>query len=119
MKKLNLPPIYEALITDCSDGNFDPHFSSKKEVSQRLKALFKKLNSNSSSVIQTEQVHGTKVVRVGKKDMGSTIPVADGMVTNEAGIWLMLRLADCFPIMLFDEKNNAIGLLHSGWRGTV
>jgi copper oxidase (laccase) domain-containing protein len=29
----------------------------------------------------------------------------------------MVKVADCHQIALYDPKNNAIGLLHVGWRG--
>ena len=39
-------------------------------------------------------------------------------MTNEPDILLMLMFADCVPIYVFDPVNRAIGLIHSGWKGT-
>ncbi len=44
---------------------------------------------------------------------------ADGMVTNQPGVPLMMRFADCTPIVLVDPVHHAIGIAHAGWRGTV
>lgn len=43
----------------------------------------------------------------------------DGLVTNEPGICLVTSYADCVPLYFVDPVHRAIGLTHSGWRGTV
>ena len=43
----------------------------------------------------------------------------DGMVTNVPGLALGVQTADCFPVLLIDTKNKAVGAFHAGWRGTV
>ncbi len=43
----------------------------------------------------------------------------DGLVTNVPGICLVTFYADCVPLFLVDPVKKAIGLSHSGWRGTV
>ena len=43
----------------------------------------------------------------------------DGLVTDVRGICLVTSYADCVPLYFVDPVRNAIGLSHSGWRGTV
>jgi hypothetical protein len=43
----------------------------------------------------------------------------DGLVTNEPGVVLSTFFADCVPLYFVDPVHRAIGLSHSGWRGTV
>ena len=43
----------------------------------------------------------------------------DGLVTNEKNVVLSTFYADCVPLFFVDTKNHAIGLSHSGWKGTV
>lgn len=43
----------------------------------------------------------------------------DGLITNVPGIALAIFTADCFPVLLVDRKNKAVGTFHAGWRGTV
>ena len=43
----------------------------------------------------------------------------DGLITDEPEITLVTSYADCVPLYFADTKNKAIGLSHSGWRGTV
>ena len=45
--------------------------------------------------------------------------VGDGLVTNVPGIAIGVQTADCFPLLLIDRKNKAVGAFHAGWRGTV
>ena len=43
----------------------------------------------------------------------------DGLITDVTGITLVTFYADCVPLYFLDPKHHAIGLSHSGWRGTV
>ena len=93
-----------------------------KENYERVAAAF---GSSPSQMVMTFQIHGTKVIRVGRDDAGKG-PVrergwddVDGMVTDEPGLILGTFFADCVPLMLVDPARRAIGTCHSGWKGTV
>ena len=43
----------------------------------------------------------------------------DGFIANEENIMLLTVEADCTPVYLLDPVNHAVGMVHSGWRGTV
>ena len=43
----------------------------------------------------------------------------DGLITDESGIVLGTFYADCVPLYFYDPVRKAVGLSHSGWRGTV
>jgi polyphenol oxidase len=45
--------------------------------------------------------------------------VADAVVTNIENVLIGVQVADCVPIVLFDEKKRVIGAVHAGWRGTA
>jgi len=45
--------------------------------------------------------------------------VADAVITNREDVLLGVKVADCVPILLFDEKKRVIGAVHAGWRGTA
>lgn len=89
---------------------------SVEENHQRLCAA---LRLPREAVVSPRQVHGSKVCRVGAADRGRFIPACDGLITDEPGVALLLRFADCVPILLYDPQRRAIGLAHAGWRGTV
>lgn len=74
--------------------------------------------------IRAEQVHGTAVAVVPgaaeilAPDGLPVVPGVDGLITNEPGIVLAIYVADCGAIWLADRATGAIGLLHSGKKGT-
>ncbi len=43
----------------------------------------------------------------------------DALLTALAGVPLSVRTADCYPILLADERNHAVAAVHAGWRGTA
>lgn len=73
----------------------------------------------------TDQTHTTTVLQVGKDEKGYGVTRekpytdVDGLITNEPGVILSTFYADCVPLYFVDPVNKAIGLSHSGWRGTV
>lgn len=67
----------------------------------------------------THQTHTTNVAVVKKEDRGNHFKETDGMLTNVPGICLVTFFADCVPLYFVDPVKRAIGLSHSGWRGTV
>lgn len=87
-----------------------------KENQKRIAAA---IGVKPETMVYTHQVHGTEVARVGRKDMGKCIPETDGLITDEPGVCLVTFFADCVPLFFIDRKRRAIGLSHSGWRGTV
>ncbi|HAG65713.1 MAG TPA: peptidoglycan editing factor PgeF [Ruthenibacterium lactatiformans] len=67
----------------------------------------------------THQTHTVHVAAVRAKDKGKHFKETDGMVTDVPGICLVTFFADCVPLYFVDPVRKAIGLSHSGWRGTV
>ncbi len=55
----------------------------------------------------------------GANDYKTAVAAADAMVTSVQNICLMVLVADCVPIILFDVKKKIIGVVHAGWKGTV
>ncbi|MCY4062910.1 MAG: peptidoglycan editing factor PgeF [Chloroflexi bacterium] len=44
---------------------------------------------------------------------------ADAIITDQPDTPLVMRFADCVPLLYFDRSKRVIGLAHAGWRGTV
>ncbi len=80
--------------------------------------------SASSPWWRAEQIHGTAVAVVpGPSTLTApdglpVVPGVDGLITATPGVTLSIYVADCGPIWLADPKTGAIGLLHSGKKGT-
>lgn len=67
-----------------------------------------------------EQVHGTRVVRVGREDVDRAVPLqADAAVTTEAGIACTVMVADCLPVLLAAPGGKGVAAAHAGWRGLL
>lgn len=62
------------------------------------------------------QVHGTELVEV--KAMGEDIE-GDGLLTNTPGVRLLIKTADCIPLIFWDPGSGWIAAVHAGWRGLV
>jgi YfiH family protein len=62
------------------------------------------------------QVHSDTVHRVAAPPPARLS--GDALITNVPGLLLVVRTADCLPVLLADEKNRAVAAVHCGWRGT-
>ena len=51
--------------------------------------------------------------------MERCIGEGDALVTNQRGLTLEIRTADCYPVLLADTKNRTVAAIHAGWRGTA
>ncbi len=97
----------------------------REAVEENYRRLASALQVEYGSFVLSDQTHTTNVIRVGRKDAGNGIlrkkayADVDGMVTNETGVTLVTFYADCVPLYFVDPVHHAIGLSHSGWRGTV
>ena len=69
--------------------------------------------------VYATQVHSDNVIVCGKNDLGRNDLFLDGFVTNEPGVPLFVRTADCCPLLFSDPVHRVIGACHAGWRGTV
>jgi YfiH family protein len=78
------------------------------------------LGWNPAQFVSARQVHGRRVGQVVREMVGGPdLPDTDVLVTNEPGMLLLLKFADCVPVVLWDPVRRVIGLAHAGWRGTV
>ncbi len=62
------------------------------------------------------QLHSDIVCRLDAAPEGPL--EGDALLTNVPGLVLVIRTADCLPVLLFDEPNRAVAAVHCGWRGT-
>lgn len=71
-----------------------------------------------SALRYLEQVHGDKIHVVSKSEPGiERLGEGDAMITCEVGTALVIRTADCIPILVFCRKTGLIAAVHAGWRG--
>lgn len=89
---------------------------------RRIAAIF---DGKPDDFVCTDQTHTNHVRKVLEEDRGKGVTRkkgyqdVDGLITNVRGIILATFFADCVPLYFVDPVQKAIGLSHSGWRGTV
>lgn len=88
-------------------------------VRENIRRLAAAVGVRPEEMTYTHQVHTTNVAVVRAEDRGRRFAETDGMITDVPGICLVTFYADCVPLYFVDPVKKAIGLSHSGWRGTV
>lgn len=94
-------------------------------VAENYKRLCNAMGMDWRKVVISHQTHTTNIRVVTEEDAGYGITKErpyrniDGLVTNVPGIVLVTFYADCVPLYVVDPVHKAIGLSHSGWRGTT
>lgn len=80
-------------------------------------ALANALGTASDRLVWLNQVHGREVVVVGRQLPADT-PRADALTSRVRDVALVVRAADCVPLLIGDHKTGAVAAVHAGWRGT-
>jgi YfiH family protein len=86
-------------------------------VAENHARIYNHLGLGADCVVTARQVHSNRVGVVTAADAGRVFAATDGLITDTPGLALLLRFADCQPILLYDPVHHALGLVHAGWRG--
>jgi purine-nucleoside/S-methyl-5'-thioadenosine phosphorylase / adenosine deaminase len=102
----------------------------KPEVPKRLDAAHREIRNaigfGDWPLLTAEQVHGNKIALVERAVAsavpsgvdGREFPACDGIITNQRGVVLGIYVADCCAVYIVDPRTSAIGIVHSGRKGT-
>ena len=113
--------------TGCCDS-LNLSFGREKNVEnvrENYRRLMEAYGEKDTAASFTNQNHSREVKRISSPDSEYYGPWVfdgeeiDGMVTKEKDITLFTYYGDCVPVYLYDREKKTIGLVHSGWRGTV
>lgn len=94
-------------------------------VDENFRRIAACLESSVEDMVCSDQTHTDNIRLVTREDRGKGVTRpkdyrdVDGLITQEKGIVLCTFFADCVPLFFVDPVKKAIGLAHSGWRGTV
>lgn len=97
----------------------------KEAVDENYRRIAAVLECRTEDMVCSDQTHTDHIRLVTDKDRGKGVVRpkdyrdVDGLITQERGIVLCTFFADCVPLFFVDPVRRAIGLSHSGWRGTV
>lgn len=111
--------VYNSLNAGFSVGD------SYENVMRNRQLIASAVGKDLSSFVFCRQIHGNNVVCVTKADKGrgvdflrhDIIQDADAMITNESGLVLCVKTADCIPVFLYAPETLVVGIVHAGWRG--
>jgi copper oxidase (laccase) domain-containing protein len=97
----------------------------KAEVLKRLDAAHREIRNaigiGDWPLFTAQQVHGNKIAipdSCSRGSVGREFPGCDGIITNQRGVGLGVYVADCCAVYIIDPKTPAVGLVHSGLKGT-
>lgn len=96
-----------------------------ENVRENFVRIGKAIGFDPESLVLSSQTHTTNVRLVTEADRGKGFSAerdyddVDGLITNVPGLTLGTFYADCVPLFFVDPVHRAIGLAHSGWKGTV
>jgi hypothetical protein len=104
-------------------------------VRENRDLFFQQLGVERFALASLRQVHSASVYQVLRATSGGleyrfagnrlpeqpglAQPAGDALLTEEAGILLSVRTADCLPVLLVDPKHRAVAAVHAGWRGAL
>ena len=97
----------------------------KEAVDENFRRIAECMGCGVEDMVCSDQTHTDHIRLVTADDRGKGVvrlkdyKDVDGLITNEKGIVLCTFFADCVPLFFVDPVKKAIGLSHSGWRGTV
>jgi YfiH family protein len=91
-----------------------------ERVRENRRLALASLQRDPASVFDVWQVHGVQVaIAETPRSPESPHLQVDAILTDRPGLTLMMRFADCVPIMLYDPVRKVAGIAHAGWMGTV
>lgn len=101
-----------------SSENFNLGYTvsaNRNSVDENRKIFLEESGGSMNNTAIGRQVHSVNVLNI---DRAGVYEDTDGMLTQTEGLSLIVSAADCLPVFLYDPENNAIGTVHSGWKGT-
>lgn len=111
--------IYSSMNLSFSRGD------EEQAVKENYRRLGAAMGFSPENLVTSDQTHTTNVRVVTDTDKGNGITRprpytdVDGMITDVPGLVLATFYADCVPLYFVDPVKRAVGLSHSGWRGTA
>ena len=91
-----------------------------ENIIENKKRIFSALDIPFSSQYDVWQVHGTTVdIPESPREPLASYVQADAILTRKTSLTLVMRFADCVPILLYSPQHHVAGIVHAGWKGTV
>jgi len=107
-------------FSNLDDGNLDFRFDDKKAVNKRRTRFFNREDIDPKSSVVMIAEHKNRILEVSEKDKGKGVIsvknqyVCDGLITKDKGLGLILSVADCIALVLYDKQNKTLAMIHVG-----
>ncbi len=88
--------------------------SEPEKVNENRKILLEQIGISRDHLAIPRQIHSSNICYVDKPGIYEN---CDALVTDKKGIYLVVSVADCAPVYIYDESAKVIALIHCGWRG--
>ena len=106
------------LVNFITDKSVDINYS--KQNRDDIRNILQSMSDYQfKKIISPRQTHTNNVVVIDEENIDSELQDVDGVITRLKGVALTIATADCQSIILYDKKNEVIGNIHSGWKGTL
>lgn len=98
----------------------DPATDANMHVAENFRRVRAALALERVPRYELRQVHGADVWHAPERPVRwQEAPCADVIVTDRPGRLLVVRTADCVPILLASQDGRQVAAIHAGWRGIV
>lgn len=115
---LNKFPNITYCFTQRQNGNLAFHVGDDADnVIKNHDALAEELNYDKKTLVHMKQIHSDIVHIVKDEDDFYNPPTCDALITNKIDTPLMVMVADCTPILFYDQKKEVIAVAHAGRQG--
>ena len=85
-------------------------------VDENRRRFFEAIGASTNLFASSHQVHGTEILYTTEP---GRFDGYDALMTNRPGLLVGVTVADCVPILIYDQAHQAVAAIHAGWRGTV
>lgn len=90
-----------------------------KILPHELTALIRERFNLEVTLATCLQTHSATVQRVRREDEWRECDACDALFTDETGVALVVKIADCLPVTILDPEHAVLANVHSGWRGAA
>lgn len=129
-ENLNVKHFFSTRIGGVSEGcyeslNLEYRQDDPENVVENYRRICTENNIDYRNTVWTKQVHKDRILKVGYNDRGTGLIFSreeegyDAIITNCKDVALTGFSADCVLLFFYAPDVSAIGIAHSGWRGTV
>jgi len=104
------PEPYNSLNLGMNVGDTD------ENVLRNRNRFLKSINANQEQMASGIQVHGNRIQKI---ETPGLFDSTDGLITNKKNIVLVIKTADCVPVLLYDPSHHVVAAVHAGWRSVT